>query len=64
MSDTTQVPNISEDDFREFMDIRNGGTYNMLSSAVRESIGWTKQEHLYVLQHCEELEEKFNIHPE
>ena len=58
------MKDITKKNVEDFVEIRNSGVCNMLSSEVRDTIGIDKDQHWYICQHFDELCEKFGIDPD
>ena len=52
---------ISEEQFRQFVALRDLGICNMISSDVQILANLSKEEHLYILSHFVELCDKYGI---
>jgi len=57
LNDTT----ISKDDVLEFIEIRDGGKYNMYNPVVRHVMGLDKIEYKYLLKNFDEICDKYGI---
>lgn len=53
---------VTREDFKRFVEVQKSGVCNMLSSRVEKLAGLTQEQHLYIIQHYEELEKEFDIH--
>lgn len=52
------MKDITKKNVEDFVEIRNSGVCNMLSSEVRDTIGIDRDQHWYICQHFDELCEK------
>lgn len=50
---------VSSAEFQEFVEIQNSGKYNMLDPMVRTIMGISKDKHLYIISHYNDLEKEF-----
>lgn len=53
---------VSKEEFLAFKRVQESGICNMLDPMVRMIAGLTKEKHLYIINHYEELEKQFGAH--
>ena len=45
--------------FENYLELQKSGEMNMVSSAVRERLGISKEEHLYILENYSDIKEEY-----
>ena len=46
--------------FEQYLKLQKSGEINMVSAQVRERLGITKEEHVYIMEHYSELLKEYN----
>lgn len=51
--------NVSEKEFKDFVKLQDSGKYNMMDSKVRILCCISRAQHIYIMEHYDELYEKY-----